>query len=279
MCVAMESTIPMRVYGTVWLATKMPTDAHNHAGVEAQTDGEATRQFDLPSSLAYAGPADRSTSGIVETCVLIVRKVVRMDLQLKITEALDEHLTVIQQLTAMSPLILQVASELVTTLRRQGKVVLCGNGGSASDAQHMAAEMQGIRAHPETPQGLLALVLTENTALFTAISNDVGYAAAFRRQVEAMVRQDDLVIGLSTSGRSPNVLEALRAAKQLGARAVAFLGESGPLADIADIALCIPSTSVPRIQEAHMFIGHLICELAQRMTTGEYQTRFTAHAG
>ena len=96
-----------------------------------------------------------------------------------------------------------------------------------------------------------------------------------------MVRKDDLVIGLSTSGRSPNVLEAIRAARQIGARTVALIGESGPLADIADIALCIPSTSVPRIQEAHMLIGHLICEMAQRMTTGEYQTRFVpgaAHA-
>jgi D-sedoheptulose 7-phosphate isomerase len=201
-----------------------------------------------------------------------------MDLHQRMNEALEEHLTVIQQLTAASSLIVQIASELVATLRRQGKVVLCGNGGSASDAQHIAAEMQGIRDHPDTPQGLLALVLTENTALLTAISNDVGYPAAFRRQVEAIVRGDDLVIGLSTSGCSPNVIEALRAAKQLGARTVAFLGESGPLADIADIALCIPSTSVPRIQEAHMLIGHLICELAQRMTTGEYQTRFVPSA-
>ena len=95
-------------------------------------------------------------------------------------------------------------STTILAVRRQGKVVLCGNGGSASDAQHIAAEMQGIRAHPGIPQGLLALVLTENTALLTAISNDVGYAAAFRRQVEAIVRQDDLVIGLSTSGRSLN---------------------------------------------------------------------------
>ena len=204
-----------------------------------------------------------------------------MDVQMKITEALDEHCAVIQQLTAMSSLIVQIASELVATLRRQGKVVLCGNGGSASDAQHIAAEMQGIRAHPGTHQGLLALVLTENTALLTAISNDVGYAAAFRRQVEAMVRSDDLVIGLSTSGRSPNVIEAIRAARQLGARTVALLGEQGELADVADLAIYIPSTSVPRIQEAHMFIGHLICELAQRMTIGEYQTRFipdAAHA-
>jgi D-sedoheptulose 7-phosphate isomerase len=201
-----------------------------------------------------------------------------MDLQPTISAAIEEHLAVIRQVTAMSPLIQQVAGELVATLRRQGKVVLCGNGGSASDAQHIAAEMQGIRAHPGTPQGLLALVLTENTALFTAISNDVGYAAAFRRQVEATVRSEDLVIGLSTSGRSPNVIEAIRAAQQLGARTVAFLGESGPLADIADIAIRIPSQSVPRIQEAHMFIGHLICELAQRMTTGEYQARFVPSA-
>src|SRR5918912_918260 len=123
-----------------------------------------------------------------------------MDLQHHIREALDEHLTVIHQLTAMSSLILQVADELVATLRRQGKVVLCGNGGSASDAQHIAAEMQGIREHPDTHAGLLALVLTENTALLTAISNDVGYPAAFRRQIEAIVRGDELVIGLSTSG-------------------------------------------------------------------------------
>ena len=201
-----------------------------------------------------------------------------MDVQMKITEALDEHCAVIQQLTAMSSRILQIASELVATLRRQGKVVLCGNGGSASDAQHIAAEMQGIRAHPGTHQGLLALVLTENTALLTAISNDVGYPATFRRQVEAIVRSDDLVIGLSTSGRSPNVMEAIRAARQLGARTVALLGEQGALADLADMAICIPSTSVPRIQEAHMFIGHLICEMAQRMTTGEYQTRFVPEA-
>ena len=199
-----------------------------------------------------------------------------MDLQPAITAALEEHVAVIQQLATASSLILQVASELVATLRRQGKVVLCGNGGSASDAQHIAAEMQGIRAHPGTSQGLLALVLTENTALFTAISNDVGYPAAFRRQVEAMVRSDDLVIGLSTSGRSPNVIEAIRAAKQIGARTVAFLGEEGELADLTDIAIRIPSTSVPRIQEAHMLIGHLICEMAQRMTAGEYQTRFAA---
>jgi len=201
-----------------------------------------------------------------------------MDVQMKITEALDEHCAVIQQLTAMSSLIVQIASELVATLRRQGKVVLCGNGGSASDAQHIAAEMQGIRAHPGTHQGLLALVLTENTALLTAISNDVGYAAAFRRQVEAIVRGDDLVIGLSTSGRSPNVIEAIRAARQIGARTVALLGEQGELADLADMAIRIPSQSVPRIQEAHTFIGHLICEMAQRMTTGEYQTRFVPEA-
>jgi len=97
-----------------------------------------------------------------------------MDLQQKITEALEEHLGVTQQLTAMAPLLLQVASELVATLRRQGKVVLCGNGGSASDAQHIAAEMQGIREHPDTPQGLLALVLTENKQLPENLSRKGG---------------------------------------------------------------------------------------------------------
>jgi D-sedoheptulose 7-phosphate isomerase len=193
-----------------------------------------------------------------------------------ITAALDEHLAVTQHLVEASSQLLQVAGALVETLKRQGKVVLCGNGGSASEAQHLAAEMQGIRAHHGTIQGLLALVLTDNTALVTAISNDVGYEEAFRRQVDAMVRADDLVMGLSTSGRSPNVIAGLLAAKQRGARTVAFLGESGPLADVADIAVRVPSRSVPRIQEAHLLMGHIICELAQRMTTGDYQTRFAA---
>ena len=195
-----------------------------------------------------------------------------------ITVALDEHLAVTQHLVEASSQLLQVAGALVETLKRQGKVVLCGNGGSASEAQHLAAEMQGIRAHHGPPQGLLALVLTDNTALVTAISNDVGYEEAFRRQVDAMVRGDDLVMGLSTSGRSPNVIAGLLAAKQRGARTVAFLGENGPLADVADIAIKVPSRSVPRIQEAHLLIGHIICELAQRMTTGDYQTRFAASA-
>ena len=101
-----------------------------------------------------------------------------MDLQHRITEALEEHLAVIHQLAAVSDAIMQVAGELVATLRRQGKVVLCGNGGSASDAQHIAAEMQGIRAHPGTSQGLLVLVLTYNLALVTALGNDVGAPAA-----------------------------------------------------------------------------------------------------
>ena len=162
-----------------------------------------------------------------------------------------------------------IAAALVETLKRQGKVVLCGNGGSASEAQHLAAEMQGIRAHHGTTQGLLALVLTDNTALVPAISNDVGYAEAFRRQVDAMVRSDDLVMGFSTSGRSPNVIAGLLAAKQRGARTVAFLGENGPLADVADIAIKVPSRGVPQIQEAHLLIRHIVCELAQRMTTGD----------
>lgn len=201
-----------------------------------------------------------------------------MDLQHRISAALDEHLAVTQQLADASSHILQVACELVETLRRQGKVVLFGNGGSACDAQHIAAEMQGIRERQGTTQGLLALVLTDNTALFTAISNDVGYEAAFRRQVDAIVRGDDLVIGLSTSGSSPNVIAGLLAAKERGARTVAFLGESGTLADVADIAVRVPSRSVPRIQEAHLLIGHIVCEMAQWVTTGEYQTRFASHA-
>ncbi len=118
--------------------------------------------------------------------------------------------------------------------------------------------------------------LADNTALLTAIGNDLGYQDVFARQVEALVSGKDMVIGLSTSGDSPNVVKGVSAAKGQGARTVAMLGRTGALAEIADIAIRVPSDSVPRIQEAHITLGHIICEMAQRMLTKEYITRFTS---
>ena len=191
-------------------------------------------------------------------------------------EAIDEHVKVIECLRPLSGDIGQIASAIVETHRFGGKLVLFGNGGSSCDAQHIAAEMLGVRENKGSKRGLLAISLTDNTALFTAISNDLGYSDVFARQVDALVQEKDMVIGLSTSGNSPNVVNGVSAAKVLGARTVAMIGRGGALAEIADIAIQVPSDSVPRIQEAHVTLGHIICELAQRLLTREYMTRFTS---
>ena len=191
-------------------------------------------------------------------------------------DAIDEHIKVMECLRDLSGDIGQVASDTVETHRSGGKVVLFGNGGSSCDAQHIAAEMLGVRQDQSSKRGLLAISLADNTALLTAIGNDLGYEDVFARQVEALVRENDMVVGLSTSGNSPNVVKGISAAKRLGARTVAMMGRGGALAVIADIAIQVPSDSVPRIQEAHITLGHIICEMAQRMLTKEYMTRFTS---
>ena len=190
-------------------------------------------------------------------------------------EAIDEHIKVMECLRDLSEVLGEVAWATVDTHRSGGKVVLFGNGGSSCDAQHIAAEMLGVREDQSSKRGLLAISLADNTALLTAIGNDLGYEDVFARQVEALVQAKDLVVGLSTSGNSPNVVKGISAAKRLGARTVAIVGRGGALAEIADIAIQVPSDSVPRIQEAHITLGHILCELAQRMLTKEYMTRFT----
>ncbi len=193
-----------------------------------------------------------------------------------ILRAIGDHISVMERLRELSGRITQFASAVTDTLRDGGKVVLFGNGGSSCDAQHIAAEMLGITAGGDSKRGLHAISLADNTALLTAVGNDLGFGEVFSRQVEAIVQKGDLVIGLSTSGSSPNVIKALSAAKRLGARTVALTGEGGELARMADIAIAVPSDSVPRIQEAHITIGHIVCEVAQRAMTKEYLTRFSS---
>ena len=191
-------------------------------------------------------------------------------------DAIDEHIKVMECLRDLSGDIGRVASATVETHRSGGKVVLFGNGGSSCDAQHIAAEMLGVMENKGSKRGLLAISLSDNTALLTAIGNDLGYQDVFARQVEALVHEKDMVIGLSTSGNSQNVVEGISVAKGLGARTVAMTGRGGALAEIADIAIRVPSDNVPRIQEAHITLGHIICEVAQRLLTREYMTRFTS---
>lgn len=193
-----------------------------------------------------------------------------------IVKAINDHINVMQRLGGLSERIAEVASAVTRTLQEGGKVVLFGNGGSSCDAQHIAAEMLGITEGPDSKRGLLAIALADNTALLTAVGNDLGYGEVFSRQVEAIVREKDLVIGFSTSGNSLNVINGLAAAKRLGAKTVALTGAGGKLAEIADVAIQVPSYSVPRIQEAHITIGHIVCEVAQRAMTREYMTRFTS---
>lgn len=192
-----------------------------------------------------------------------------------ILRAIGDHITVMERVRELSGSIAKVASAVTDVLKDGGKVVLFGNGGSSCDAQHIAAEMLGITAGQGSKKGILAVALTDNTALLTAVGNDLGYEEVFSRQVEAIVQKRDLVIGISTSGNSPNVINGLSAAKRLGAKTVALAGEGGDLTKIADIAIAVPSDSVPRIQEAHITIGHIVCEVAQRAMTKEYLTRFS----
>lgn len=150
------------------------------------------------------------------------------------------------------------AGASVAALRAGGKLLLCGNGGSAADAQHWAAELVS-RFNYDRP-GLAAIALTTDGSILTGIGNDYGNTRIFARQVEALGRAGDMLLALSTSGRSPNVLEALRAARARGMGTIGFTGEAGEaMAGLCDICIRVPSASTPRIQEGHAALGHALC--------------------
>lgn len=157
----------------------------------------------------------------------------------------------------------RVAELCAKALRAGHKVMFCGNGGSAADSQHLAAELVG--RYKMERRALASLALTVDTSILTAIGNDYGYEDIFRRQVEALGETGDVLIGLSTSGNSRNVLQAFRQAKTLGIATVAFTGAGGgAMAGAADIALVVPSTVTNHIQEMHITCGHLLCELVEK---------------
>lgn len=159
-------------------------------------------------------------------------------------------------------LIVRIALEMAKALREGNKILLFGNGGSASDAQHIAAELVGRFAaeRPSWP----ALALTANTSTLTAIGNDYGYEQTFSRQVEGLGKPGDVAVGISTSGKSPNVLKAVQLAKAMGLKTVALTGgRGGPLAGAADLVLIVPSQNTQRIQETHITVGHILCEIIE----------------
>ena len=156
---------------------------------------------------------------------------------------------------------LEAASALaVETLKNGNKILLCGNGGSAADAQHIAAELTG--RYKTERRGLPGIALTTDTSALTAIGNDYGYDRVFDRQVEALANKGDLLIGISTSGNSTNVINALKVAREMGCKTLGLTGrDGGAMNELCDINLVAPSNDTPRIQEMHILFAHTICQI------------------
>lgn len=173
--------------------------------------------------------------------------------------AIAEHLEVVRQVEAQQPVLERIARAMTAALHAGGKILWCGNGGSAGDSQHLAAELVG-RFRRER-RGMASVALTTDTSVLTSIANDYGYAAVFSRQVEALGAAGDLLVGLSTSGNSENVLCALETARELGLVTVAFTGAGGGrMAGMTDHLFAVASRDTARIQEAHILAGHMLCD-------------------
>ncbi len=181
-----------------------------------------------------------------------------------INRHLEGHRQVLQLVAGELPgTIARAAELLVRSLSSGGKLLIMGNGGSAADAQHFAAELVG-RFRRER-KGLPALALTTDSSILTAVGNDYGFDTVYSRQVEALARPGDAVLGISTSGRSVNVVQALAAARQAGCVTLALTGgDGGALQELADLAIVVPSEQTPFIQEAHVTIIHILCDLIEQ---------------
>jgi len=193
----------------------------------------------------------------------LIRSRLRESARLK--EALLDDIETVKTISKITEMIIE-------TYRRGKKVFLFGNGGSAADAQHIAAELVGKYYLERDP--LPAIALTVNTSSLTAIGNDYSFDNVFAKQLEALGQEGDVAIGISTSGNSENVLEALKAAREKGLITVGFTGrDGGRLKDIVDYCLHIPSDDTPRIQEGHITVGHIICEIVERELFGPDEKR------
>ncbi|MCP4385893.1 MAG: SIS domain-containing protein [Hyphomicrobiales bacterium] len=183
---------------------------------------------------------------------------------------LDAHRTVFQRIEALIEPTVMLAEAAISVLHAGGKLLLCGNGGSAADAQHIATEFT-VRFETTRP-GLSAIALTTDTSAITAASNDLGYDHVFARQVDALGQNGDMLIGFTTSGTSASVLEALVAARQAGLSTACLTGRDGGAVaarGLADHCLIVPSETTAHIQEAHIFLGHLLCAAADDAFTPE----------
>jgi D-sedoheptulose 7-phosphate isomerase len=171
-----------------------------------------------------------------------------------------DHLACFERLKTLLPLAAELAETLVEVLRGGGKLLLAGNGGSAADSQHIATELT-VRFE-RSRRALPAIALSIDTSTVTAAGNDFGFEQIFARQVEALGQPGDLLIGITTSGNSPNIIAALRTAREIGLRTACLTGRGGGKifkASLADRCLVVPSNEIARVQEAHIFLGHLLC--------------------
>ncbi|NBC15657.1 MAG: SIS domain-containing protein [Gammaproteobacteria bacterium] len=177
------------------------------------------------------------------------------------------HVAVLRETAVLAPEIGQLAARAADSLQRGGRVFWMGNGGSAADCQHLAAELVG-RFERERP-GLASIALTTDSSILTSVANDYGFESVFARQVEALCRDGDVLVGLSTSGNSANVLRAMERAAGRGIYRVGLTGAGGGrLADTCELCLSVPSKVTARIQEAHIVIGHILCDLVEQRVTG-----------
>ncbi len=192
--------------------------------------------------------------------------------------AIEEHLQVVRQLREQQPLLEAIAEAMTAALHNGCKIFWCGNGGSAADSQHLAAELVG-RFRRER-RGLPSMALTTDTSILTSVGNDYGYEAVFARQVEAMGAAGDVLVGISTSGNSRNVLAALELARTQGMVTVAFTGAGGgKMAGVADHLFAVPSQDTARIQEAHILAGHMLCDWIELAATAAKPAAQTVKAG
>ncbi len=184
-----------------------------------------------------------------------------MDSQIK--NYIKGHTQALERLSSSIETIKEIASLCVDCLKDKGKIIFLGNGGSAADAQHIAAELVGRFKRDRKP--LSAMALSTNTSIITAIGNDFGFDDIFARQIEGLASRNDIVFGISTSGNSKNVIKAVNKAKSLGLKTIGLLGANGgELKDLVDISIIISNADTPHVQEMHILLGHIICDIIDK---------------
>jgi len=185
-----------------------------------------------------------------------------------VVKQIEESINLKGYLLSEAQNLIKISQQLIRALKNGNKILLCGNGGSAADAQHIAAELAGRFNYDR--DSLPAIALTTNTSSLTAIANDYGYEAVFAKQVQGLAKKGDVVIAISAGGNSPNVVLAIEEAKKKEAITIGFVGkQGGKLKELVDYIVHVSSNNTPRIQETHIFVGHIICSLVEECLFGD----------